>query len=48
LEKSCHLQLLVGEDGHRVPDEEVGLKRSGQLRRPAISWDYLRRVTPMS
>ena len=44
LEKACRLQLMVGRDGQTVSDDEVADKRAGQLRRPTISWEYLRRV----
>jgi ribulose-5-phosphate 4-epimerase/fuculose-1-phosphate aldolase len=46
LEKACRLQLLAGARVHTAPDAEVIEKREGQLRRPRISWEYLRRVTP--
>jgi ribulose-5-phosphate 4-epimerase/fuculose-1-phosphate aldolase len=46
LEKACQLQLLSGDDVHVVPDVEVMEKRSGQLKRPQISWHYLERVAP--
>jgi ribulose-5-phosphate 4-epimerase/fuculose-1-phosphate aldolase len=48
LEKACQLQLLAGDDVHTIPDVEVIEKRSGQLSRPRISWEYLQRVTPMT
>jgi ribulose-5-phosphate 4-epimerase/fuculose-1-phosphate aldolase len=43
-EKACQLQLLAGDDVHVVPDGEVMKKRSGQMRRPQISWQYLQRA----
>jgi L-fuculose-phosphate aldolase len=46
LEKACQLQLLAGDDVHAVTSDEVVAKRSGQLKRPRISWEYLERVTP--
>ena len=46
LERACRLQLIVGEPGHVVSDVDVMEKRSGQVNRPRISWEYLRRVTP--
>lgn len=46
LEKSCRLQLMVGS-GYVVSDEEVLEKRSGQVARPGISWEYMKRVTPI-
>jgi len=45
LEKACQLQLMVGPQFHGAGDEEVSLKRSGQMARPIISWEYLRRTT---
>jgi ribulose-5-phosphate 4-epimerase/fuculose-1-phosphate aldolase len=48
LEKACQLQLLAGDDFYTIPDVEVMKKRSGQLSRPRISWEYLQRVTPMT
>ena len=48
LEKACQLQLLAGDDVHTIPDGEVMKKRSGQLSRPRISWEYLERVTPVA
>lgn len=45
LEKACQLLLLTGDDVRVVPDVEVVKKRSGQLSRPRISWEYLLRVT---
>jgi L-fuculose-phosphate aldolase len=48
LEKTCQLLLLAGDDVHSISDAEVLKKRSGQLRRPSISWEYLERVTPAS
>jgi ribulose-5-phosphate 4-epimerase/fuculose-1-phosphate aldolase len=46
LEKACQLQLLSGSDVHVVPDVDVMEKRSGQVRRPQISWQYLQRTAP--
>jgi L-fuculose-phosphate aldolase len=46
LEKSCQLQLLAGDDVHLGAGDDVLEKRSGQKRRPHISWEYLERVTP--
>jgi ribulose-5-phosphate 4-epimerase/fuculose-1-phosphate aldolase len=48
LEKACQLQLLAGDDCHTISDVEVMKKRSGQLSRPRISWEYLQRVTPVT
>jgi L-fuculose-phosphate aldolase len=45
LDKACRLQLIVGDVGHTIPDAEIIEKRSGQLSRPLISWEYLRRTT---
>jgi len=46
LERACQLQLLAEEHVHTVDDLDVMEKRFGQLQRPRISWEYLRRVTP--
>jgi ribulose-5-phosphate 4-epimerase/fuculose-1-phosphate aldolase len=46
LEKACQLQLLSGVDVRVVPDTEVMKKRSGQMKRPQISWQYLQRTAP--
>ncbi len=48
LEKACRLQLLAGMDFYAIPDAEVMKKRSGQLSRPRLSWEYLQRVTPLT
>jgi L-fuculose-phosphate aldolase len=45
LEKACRLQLLVGHRYDSGSDDEASVKRLGQLARPRISWDYLRRTT---
>jgi len=48
LEKACRLQLLASVDFYTIPDAEVLKKRSGQMSRPRLSWEYLQRVTPMT
>jgi L-fuculose-phosphate aldolase len=46
LEKACQLQLMAGDDVHLVTSDQVLEKRSGQIKRPRISWEYLQRVSP--
>ncbi len=43
VEKAARLQLLAGDELHLVSPAEVEAKRLGQLNRPRLSWDYLRR-----